>query len=102
MPQSSPASAKPHDASEPARAPVDKFTDGPVQVSIWQNDGPKGAFRAATVQLRYRDPKKGWQTSTSYGPKDLEHLESAAREARTRIQNWQQRSKAASGAQNDA
>lgn len=94
MPQSSPASAKSRDASEPARAPVDKFTDGQVQVSIWQNDGPKGAFRTAAIQLRYRDPKKGWQTSTSYGPKDLEHLESAAREARTRIQSWQQGNKA--------
>lgn len=75
------------------RHPVDKFTDGHVNVSIWENEGVKGAFRAATVQLRYKDEKKGWQTGTSYGVTDLEHLETAAREARTRIQKWQQENK---------
>ncbi len=75
------------------KRPVDKFTDGHVQVSIWENEGVKGAFRSATVQLRYRDEKKGWQTGGSYGVTDLEHLESAAREARRRIKEWQQENK---------
>jgi len=72
-------------------APVDKFTDGHVQVSIWENNSV-GAFRAATVQLRYKDGEQ-WKTGTSYGPTDLEHLESAAREARKRIREWQQENK---------
>ena len=43
--------------------PVDKFTDGSVHVSIFENDGPKGAFRAATIQLRYKDKNDDeWKT----------------------------------------
>ncbi|HTV28206.1 MAG TPA: hypothetical protein VMF32_10540 [Xanthobacteraceae bacterium] len=97
MPQPNPASPKSRATTEPVRAPVDKFTDGNIQVSIWENSGPKGAFRTATLQLRYRDAKRGWQTDTSYGSADLQHLESAAREARTRIENWHQRNSASPG-----
>jgi hypothetical protein len=81
-------SAMPQSSTEENRKPVDKFTDGRVHVSIWENSSVKGAFRAATFQLRYRDEQKGWQTGTSYGASDLKHLENAAREARTRIDNW--------------
>jgi hypothetical protein len=73
------------------RHPIDKFVNGPVHVSIWENLGPRGTFRVATLQLRYRDEKKGWTTGKSYGTSDLQHLELAAREARLRIENWQQR-----------
>jgi hypothetical protein len=65
-----------------------------VRVSIWENTGVNGAFRTASMQIRYKDEKKGWQTSTSYGAADLKNLEDAAREARARIENWQQQSKA--------
>jgi hypothetical protein len=69
--------------------PVEKFHDGPVHVSIWQNEGPKGAFRTASFQLRYKEKQsEKWQTGTSYGLSDLESLERAAKEARTRIQTW--------------
>lgn len=74
--------------------PIDKFVNGPVHVSIWENTSVKGAFRAATIQLRYKDAKEGWKTGNSYGAADLQHLENAAREARLRIENWQQRNKA--------
>lgn len=84
------------------RQPVDKFTDGHVHVSIWENEGVKGAFRAATVQLRYKDEKKGWQTGASYGVTDLEHLESAAREAGLRIKKWQQENKTGASPKNAA
>jgi hypothetical protein len=78
--------------------PVDKFTDGSVHVSIFENDGIKGAFRAATIQLRYKDKNDDeWKTGGSYSVADLKHLERAAREARTRIENWQQRNKASNG-----
>lgn len=76
------------------RRPIDKFVNGPIHVSIWENAGPKGAFRVATMQLRYRDEKKGWTTGSSYGASDLQHLELAAREARLRIENWRERSQA--------
>jgi hypothetical protein len=60
-----------------------------VHVSIWENEGIKGAFRTASFQLRYKDKQTDeWQTGASYGPSDLEQLERAAKEARTRIQSW--------------
>ena len=89
-------------SSSSFRQPIDKFTNGPIHVSIWENQGAKGAFRTATIQLRYRDEKKGWRTGTSYGAADLQHLEGAAKEARARIENWQQRAKARPAAHNDA
>ena len=75
------------------RKPVDKFTDGRVRVSIFENSGVNGLFRAATVQLRYKDQQNEWHTGTSYGISDLKHLENAAKEARTRIENWQKASR---------
>ena len=83
----------PQDSREEAKKPVDKFTDGRVHVSIWENDGVKGAFRTATFQLRYKDQKDEWQTGHSFGASDLKHLENAAREARTRIDNWNKANK---------
>jgi len=77
-----------------ARKPVDKFHDGPVHVSIWENAGAKGAFRTASFQLRYRDQQNEWQTGYSYSASDLQHLENAAREARARIEHWQAGNKA--------
>lgn len=69
------------------RKPVDKFREGPVHVSIWENEGIKGAFRTASFELRYKKQDE-WQTSHSYGASDLTHLENAAREARHRIETW--------------
>jgi hypothetical protein len=84
-----------HGASERAgRKPVDKFHDGPVHVSIWENPGPKGEFRTASFQLRYKDKQEQWQTGYSYSASDLAHLEKAAKEARDRINTWQQGNKA--------
>ena len=70
--------------------PVDKFIDGPVHVSIWQNTGAKGAFRTASFEIRYKDSQEQWQTGRSYTASALKHLESATREARARIEGWQQ------------
>jgi len=78
-------------ANDKARKPAEKFHVGRVHVSIWQNSGVNGAFRAATFQLRYKkDEEKGWQTGQSFGASDLLSLETAAQEARTRIGKWQE------------
>ena len=77
-----------------SRKPVDKFQDGSIHVSIWEKEGVKGAFRTASFQLRYKDSQDEWQTGSSYSLGDLKHLERAAKEARTRIENWQQANKA--------
>jgi hypothetical protein len=77
-------------ATSTANKPVDKFIDGPVHVSIWQNNGTKGAFRTASFEIRYKDGNEQWQTGRSYTASNLKHLESAAQEARSRIERWQQ------------
>ena len=95
MPQSQRSRSQQSDAEPgPGQRPVEKFHDGPVHVSIWEHDGVKGAFRKASFQLRYRDQEKRWQTGASYGASDLFHLESAAREARNRIESWRQQNSA--------
>jgi hypothetical protein len=93
MPQSA-VRTKPREdtrsATNTGQKPVEKFRDGPVQVSIWQNQGSKGAFRAASFELRYKDDQEQWQTGRSYTSSSLLHLESAAREARSRIERWKE------------
>jgi len=91
MTKSSAAASEPADqaSANPGRKPADKFHEGPVHVSIWENTGPKGAFRTASFEIRYKKADQ-WQTSHSYGAGDLKHMETAAKEARTRIEQWQQ------------
>ena len=94
MPQSEQPRAQPCDATQSSdnatQKPVEKFRDGPVHVSIWQNQGAKGAFRVASFELRYRDAQDRWQSGHSYSSSALLHLESAARQAHLRIERWQQ------------
>jgi hypothetical protein len=80
----------PQDDQPTSKKPVDKFIDGPVHVSIWENNGAKGAFRTASFELRFKNHESQWQTGRSYKASNLKHLESAAREARSRIETWQQ------------
>lgn len=80
-------------AANENKKPVDKFTDGRVHVSIFENNGVKGAFRAATFQLRYKDDHDEWHTGNSFGASDCKSLERAAKEAHTRISNWQKANK---------
>lgn len=93
MPQSSSSRTQPPPQTTTSKKPVDKFHDGPVHVSIWHNNGPKGAFRTASLELRYRDKDKQWQTGRSFSSTALLHLECAAREAHARIEKWQQAAK---------
>jgi hypothetical protein len=74
-------------AAATAKKPVDKFREGPVHVSIWQNDGVNGAFRTASFEIRFRKGQE-WQSGTSYGLAELAFLEIAAKQARTRIEQW--------------
>jgi hypothetical protein len=95
MPQSTThaqAPEQPKSSNNQPQKPIDKFIDGPVHVSIWENTGAKGVFRAASFEIRYRNAQENWQTGHSYTASNLKHLESAAREARARIEAWQQAS----------
>ena len=76
-----------HTPTKTGNRPVDKFRDGPVHVSIWENDSVNGAFRSASFELRFKKQDQ-WQSSHSYGQSDLQHLEKAAAEARSRIEKW--------------
>lgn len=88
MPIQQSASAKnAQTAPTSAKKPVEKFREGPVYVSIWENDGVNGAFRTASFEIRFRKGQD-WQSGTSYGLTQLAHLELAAREARSRIEQW--------------
>jgi hypothetical protein len=94
MPQSTAARKEPREETASTRStgqkPVDKFRDGPVHASIWENQGPKGAFRTASFELRYKDSEQQWQSGHSYSDSALLHLEKAANEARSRIEKWRQ------------
>ena len=89
MTQSAPTSPESTDnaAANPGSKPADKFREGPVHVSIWENQGVNGTFRVASFELRYKKDEQ-WQTSHSYGASDLIFLENAAKEARHRIESW--------------
>lgn len=89
-PRSRPHSAPPAE-DQSSNKPVERFHDGPVHVSIWEKTGPKGLFRTASFQLRYRDQNDEWQTGQSYGLTGLSHLERAAHRARDTIEKWQQK-----------
>lgn len=66
--------------------PIETLREGNVNAAIFENEGPRGAFRTATIQLRYKDKESGeWKTGNSFGPKDLESLEKIAKEARQRL-----------------
>ena len=56
------------------RPPVDKFQEGPFQVSIWQNPSSKGDFRTATLDRRYKGKDEEFHTSRSYSASDLSIL----------------------------
>jgi hypothetical protein len=92
MPNSSATRTQPPEVvpSSTGQKPVDKFRDGPVHASIWENQGPKGAFRTASFQLRYTDGQTQWPSGHSYNDSALLHLEKAASEARSRIEKWRQ------------
>jgi hypothetical protein len=87
-PQTPPANkaqtAKPN---TPSNKPVDKFREGRVHVSIWENDGVHGAFRTASFEIRFKK-SNAWQSGASYALDDLAYLELAAKQARTRIEQW--------------
>jgi hypothetical protein len=91
------AQEEPQQSGSPGKKPVDKFQEGPIHVSIWENASSKGTFHTATFDLRYKDKEEKWQTGHSYSLSDLRHLEAAAGEARARIEIRQQESKAQQG-----
>jgi hypothetical protein len=81
------------------REPVDKFQDGPVQVSIFQNPSSKGDFRTAKLEVRYKDKDGQFQTSHSYTASVLKHIASASISASEKISQWEEENKSKTQAQ---
>jgi len=81
------------------REPVDKFQDGPVQVSIFQNPSAKGDFRTAKLEVRYKDKDGEFQTSHSYTASVLKHIASASISAAEKISKWEEENKSKTQAQ---
>ena len=67
--------------------PADKLREGPVPVSVCENQGVNGTLHVASFELRYKKDEQ-WQTSHSYGASDRIFLENAAKGARHRIESW--------------
>lgn len=55
--------------------PVEKINDGPVKASVWDNDGPYGAFRTVTFQTTYRDNQGKPHSGYSYTLQQLDNLQ---------------------------
>ena len=56
--------------------PLTRFTNGKIQVSVWENEGKKGTYHSVRINKRYQDPKTGeWKDSTSYFPSEIVALQ---------------------------
>jgi hypothetical protein len=52
-----------------------------------RQDGVNGVFRTASFEIRFRKGQE-WHSGTSYSLAELAQLEIAAKQARTRIEQW--------------
>ena len=74
-----------------AGKPVKDFSDGAIRVSIWRNEGDKGAWYSVTCRRRYKDKANDeWKDSYSYGQDDLLALAKLLDLAHTWMLNEQQ------------
>ncbi len=73
-------------SAETKHKPVHNIQVGGVQIPIWKNEGADGTFyKAGAPELRYRDAAGEWNTSKSYGGRDLINLAKAAMLAHSEI-----------------
>lgn len=54
--------------------PVEKFQDGLIAVSVWENATDKGTFYSVTHERSYKDEKGDWHKSDSYPDYDIQTL----------------------------
>jgi hypothetical protein len=65
--------------------PVEEARIGSVKAAIWKNETESGPRFNVTFQRIYRDDKKGWQSTDSFGRDDLLVLAKVADQAHGRI-----------------
>ena len=61
--------------------PAQKFRVGRIHVSLWANQNEHGLYYSATFERRYKDASDQWQSSGSFGYRDLLSLAKAADQA---------------------
>ncbi len=64
------------------KQPAAVLRSGNVKATIWENQGPKGAFFSATFARPYKDAEGNWQNASNFGFYDLESLMNVALEAK--------------------
>ncbi|PCI09717.1 hypothetical protein COB72_05645 [bacterium] len=69
---------------------IERFTLGPVQVTIWQNTDRNGNHYPSTkIERRYKDDEGNWHSSNSFPRDALLVVSDLALKAHARIQEEQ-------------
>jgi hypothetical protein len=80
------SNTKKNETAETKNPPADKVRVGLITASIWENKDENGkVYHNVTFERRYIDAKDQWQSTHSYGPRDLLELAKAADLAHTKI-----------------
>jgi hypothetical protein len=72
-------------SSKTENKPVEKIRVGSVQVSIFRNESEKGPYYKGVLEHSYKDADGKWQTSNSFGRRELINLAKAAMLADSKI-----------------
>lgn len=62
--------------------PLTRFTNGKIQLSVWENEGAKGRYHSIRIGKRYKDPKTGeWKDSGGFFAGELPQLQGLLQQA---------------------
>ena len=74
--------------------PVQRLRDGPLEASVWKNEGKDGPYYTVTLYRSYLEGKD-WKNTSSLRQRDLLPLAELARRAHECIRAFQAEDKAA-------
>jgi hypothetical protein len=58
-------------ASETKNRPVREFRYGRLKAAVWRQEGDKGPWYSVSLARSYQDSNGQWQTTQSFGLRDL-------------------------------
>lgn len=62
--------------------PLTRFTNGKIQLSVWENEGAKGRYHSIRIGKRYKDPKTGeWKDTGGFFAGELPQLQGLLQQA---------------------
>ncbi|MEM1361861.1 MAG: hypothetical protein AAGF94_09125 [Pseudomonadota bacterium] len=73
--------------------PVLTLSDGPIRVSIWENNGANGTYYAVTASRTFRDEEGRLSDATSFVGVDLLRLSELLRSAYSKTSDMRQAAK---------